>query len=35
MFEDFILFHIPFATDVTGNPFWIDIQSVLSEGTVL
>jgi len=27
MFEDFILFHIPFATDVTGNPFWIDIQS--------
>jgi len=26
-FEDFVLFHIPFATDVTGNPFWIDIQS--------
>lgn len=26
-FEDFVLFHIPFAMDVTGNPFWIDIQS--------
>jgi len=26
-FEDFVLFHIPFALDVTDNPFWIDIQS--------
>lgn len=26
-FEDFVLFHIPFAVDVRGNPFWIDIQS--------
>lgn len=25
--EDFLLFHIPFAWDVRGNPFWIDIQS--------
>lgn len=26
-FEDFILFHIPFALDVINNPFWIDIQT--------
>ena len=26
-FEDFVLFHIPFACDVTDNPFWIDIQT--------
>lgn len=26
-FEDFILFHIPFALDQTENPFWIDIQT--------
>lgn len=26
-FEDFVLFHIPFAVDVTNNPFWIDIQT--------
>ena len=26
-FEDFVLFHIPFAVDVTDNPFWIDIQT--------
>lgn len=26
-FEDFTLFHIPFALDVINNPFWIDIQS--------
>ena len=26
-FEDFILFHIPFALDVVDNPFWIDIQT--------
>ena len=26
-FEDFVLFHIPFALDVVDNPFWIDIQS--------
>ncbi len=26
-FEDFVLFHIPFALDVIDNPFWIDIQT--------
>lgn len=26
-FEDFVLFHIPFALDVTHNPFWIDVQT--------
>jgi len=26
-FEDFVLFHIPFALDAAGSPFWIDIQS--------
>lgn len=26
-FEDFVLFHIPFAVDVRNNPFWIDIQT--------
>ena len=26
-FEDFVLFHIPFALDVVDNPFWIDVQS--------
>lgn len=26
-FEDFVLFHIPFALDVVDNPFWIDIQT--------
>lgn len=26
-FEDFVLFHILFAVDVRGNPFWLDIQS--------
>ena len=26
-FEDFVLFHIPFALDVADNPFWIDIQT--------
>jgi len=26
-FEDFVLFHIPFAMDVASNIFWIDIQS--------
>jgi tetrahydromethanopterin S-methyltransferase subunit H len=26
-YEDFVLFHIPFALDVTDNPFWIDIQT--------
>ena len=26
-FEDFVLFHIPFALDVTDNPFWIDLQT--------
>jgi len=26
-YEDFVLFHIPFALDVVDNPFWIDIQT--------
>lgn len=26
-YEDFMLFHIPFALDVVSNPFWIDIQT--------
>ena len=26
-FEDFVLFHIPFALDVVQNPFWIDTQT--------
>ncbi|MDE6621176.1 MAG: hypothetical protein K2K74_11950, partial [Lachnospiraceae bacterium] len=26
-YEDFMLFHIPFALDVVDNPFWIDIQT--------
>lgn len=26
-YEDFILFHIPFAIDVVENTFWIDIQT--------
>ena len=26
-YEDFMLFHIPFALDVVENPFWIDIQT--------
>ncbi|MCM1500193.1 MAG: hypothetical protein NC124_17155 [Clostridium sp.] len=26
-FEDFVLFHIPFALDVIDNPFWIDVQT--------
>ena len=26
-FEDFVLFHIPFALDIMDNPFWIDIQT--------
>lgn len=26
-FDDFVLFHIPFALDVTDNPFWIDTQT--------
>ncbi len=26
-YEDFILFHIPFAIDAEENTFWIDIQS--------
>ncbi len=26
-YEDFILFHIPFALDVVQNTFWIDIQT--------
>lgn len=26
-FEDFVLFHIPFALDVVENPFWIDTQT--------
>ena len=26
-YEDFMLFHIPFAIDVVENTFWIDIQT--------
>lgn len=26
-FEDFVLFHIPFALDMIDNPFWIDIET--------
>lgn len=26
-YEDFMLFHIPFALDAVSNPFWIDIQT--------
>ena len=26
-FEDFVLFHIPFAVDGKYDPFWIDIQT--------
>ena len=26
-FDDFVLFHFPFALDVIDNPFWIDIQT--------
>lgn len=26
-YEDFLLFHIPFAIDVVQNTFWIDIQT--------
>lgn len=26
-YEDFMLFHIPFALDIVSNPFWIDIQT--------
>ena len=26
-YEDFMLFHIPFALDIVQNPFWIDIQT--------
>ena len=26
-YEDFMLFHIPFALDVVENTFWIDIQT--------
>ena len=26
-YEDFMLFHMPFALDEAGNTFWIDIQT--------